>query len=487
MKLPSTSLLLGCLLLCMATENATAATVSISASTDASLFERNPNNNFGGNADFPVGTTRNGERSRGLVEFRPELGIPAGATILSATLHINVNKAPTIPASSTYEIRKVLMDWEEGNKTGLTGQAATDNEVTWNHRITPLTGWSSAGSIVGIDFSATASSTLSMGVLGPQSFVSTPQTVADVQAWLDEPSSNHGWVIMTRSEGTASTARRITSSEAASQGPILEIEYSLPLEITSSSIVDQDILITWSEGAPPYQLQRTESLAPLAWMNEGTTTTDTSARVPLGTGHQFFRVVEDFEASYTLTFQSAWSPSTHPDQYPGGAHWSGLVGGLHNGNVTFWKVGELASTGVKNVAEVGSKTAMLSEVNAAITAGTAGSTLSGSGNSGTGSVQLTFTANRAFPLATVITMIAPSPDWFAGVSGLELIDENGQWKDEVVVSLDLFDSGTDDGTTYTSANSVSSPPVQIFQRTGFPALVDSELVSFGSFTFSRNE
>lgn len=46
-------------------------------------------------------------------------------------------------------------------------------------------------------------------------------------------------------------------------------------------------------------------------------------------------------------------------------------------------------------------------------------------------------------------MIYPSPDWFVGVSGLELcISEGCQWEEKKEVLLFPWDAGTDSGTTY---------------------------------------
>ena len=39
-----------------------------------------------------------------------------------------------------------------------------------------------------------------------------------------------------------------------------------------------------------------------------------------------------------------------------------------------------------------------------------------------------FTVTTDHPLVTLITMIAPSPDWFVGVHGESLLDAGGQWR-----------------------------------------------------------
>ena len=54
-------------------------------------------------------------------------------------------------------------------------------------------------------------------------------------------------------------------------------------------------------------------------------------------------------------------------------------------------------------------------------------------------------------------MIAPSPDWFIGVNSVNLLDTNSNWKTSISLDLYAYDSGTDSGTNYTSANSVTNP------------------------------
>lgn len=183
---------------------------------------------------------------------------------------------------------------------------------------------------------------------------------------------------------------------------------------------------------------------------------------------------------YQVTFESTWSAATHPLGFPPSPHFSGLIGGTHSSDVSFWDEAALASTGIQNMAEVGSKIALTSEVNAAITAGTADAVISGGGiNPSPGTVAKTFTVDEAFPLVTLVAMLAPSPDWFVGVSGLPL-RENDAWNLEVVVDLIVYDAGTDSGVNYTSPDSPTVPPVPISQLTT-GAFAGNQVV--GTFTF----
>ena len=136
------------------------------------------------------------------------------------------------------------------------------------------------------------------------------------------------------------------------------------------------------------------------------------------------------------------------------------------------------------MAELGGKTTLLAEVNAALAAGTANRTLSGNGISGgAGTTTLRFQIDRTHPLVTLVTMIAPSPDWFAGVRGLPLI-ENGQWVQSKTVALFPWDTGTDSGATFASANFVSNPRGVITRIVTPPLGTNGYAPPMGTFTFT---
>ena len=87
-----------------------------------------------------------------------------------------------------------------------------------------------------------------------------------------------------------------------------------------------------------------------------------------------------------------------------------------------------------------------------------------------------------FPRVTLVTMIAPSPDWFVGISGESLLDEDGQWVSEKTFTLYPYDAGTDSGIDYTSPNADSDPAELIDSlRSQFP-FSDAPI---GTFTFTR--
>lgn len=187
--------------------------------------------------------------------------------------------------------------------------------------------------------------------------------------------------------------------------------------------------------------------------------------------------------SYTVTFQSTWSQQSHPHpagdaQFPATAHFSSLIGAIHNDQVTFWAPDTLASPGMEVMAETGG-TQILSgefeEAGAGVLAITTGPPLATT----PGSVVIdTITATHAFPLLTLVTMIAPSPDWFVGVADLLLLDDNDQWRDEIIVVLYPYDAGSDDGVDYRSSNVESTPHQLVANIRGESPFSDAPIGTF---------
>jgi hypothetical protein len=190
-------------------------------------------------------------------------------------------------------------------------------------------------------------------------------------------------------------------------------------------------------------------------------------------------------ARYRVTFEASWSAATHPTDFPGNAHFSGLIGGTHGPAVSFWQEGDLATEGIRLMAERGRQSPLDLEVGAAIGAGTAQHVLAGDDvPRSPGSASLEFDIGRDFPLVTLVTMVAPSPDWFVGVSGLSLI-ENGSWVSEKVVQLHPYDAGTDSGITFSSADIVTQPREPIHRISMGPLAEAAAVPDLGTFTFRR--
>jgi len=195
----------------------------------------------------------------------------------------------------------------------------------------------------------------------------------------------------------------------------------------------------------------------------------------------------EVSARYRLTFNASWSAQTHPVDFPASAHFSGLVGAVHNDQVNFWATGQIATAGIELMAETGDSTDLLTEVAGAISQGTAANAIEG-GNIALspGSVSVEFEVTRDHPMITVTSMVAPSPDWFVGVRDLSLFD-GVSFVERVVEDLAVYDSGTDSGEQFISDDLDTQPRIPISLLTSDPSDSDFQngLPSVGQFIIEK--
>ena len=150
-----------------------------------------------------------------------------------------------------------------------------------------------------------------------------------------------------------------------------------------------------------------------------------------------------------------------------------------------WESGGIASQGIEDMAELGSRTLLFNQISAMVGGGDVGAVLSGPGLSNSpASATYNFDISASYPLVSLTSMIAPSPDWFVGVHDLSLTDSNGQWYETLTVSLDPYDSGTDNGGTYVATNSDTQPQEPIANIRGDFPFSNAPVASF---TFTRTD
>ena len=157
-------------------------------------------------------------------------------------------------------------------------------------------------------------------------------------------------------------------------------------------------------------------------------------------------------AKYTVVFTPRWTKANFPLEYPDTSfihkpHFSGWIGTAHNDNYHVFAEGTMPTPGLEHLSEMGEHDPLNSEINAAIAAGN-GLALSESEPLKDFSQTVSFevTVDNAHPSAALVAMIAPSPDWFAGVD-VNLMD-NGGFVASKSVDVMAWDSGGDDGSTY---------------------------------------
>ena len=187
-------------------------------------------------------------------------------------------------------------------------------------------------------------------------------------------------------------------------------------------------------------------------------------------------------ASYRLTFQGTWTRSVTPGGVPGSAHFSPLIGAVHNDRTSFWSRGGRATRQIERVAELGLQSGLRTlmtrdpHVLAVLEKTPPGG--------GRASSTIEFQAARGYPLVTLVTMIAPSPDWFVGVSGLSLLDEEGDWLSSLHVELFPYDAGTEEGTEFSLSNPPTVPQGTITSIRGTGKFTERPMATL---TFERFE
>ncbi|MBK6942346.1 MAG: spondin domain-containing protein [Planctomycetes bacterium] len=185
-------------------------------------------------------------------------------------------------------------------------------------------------------------------------------------------------------------------------------------------------------------------------------------------------------AVYRVTFTSTWTDVTHPGAFPAGGHYSALVGATHRGNTRFWHKRGHASYGIEAMAEDGDPYPLAERVEARIAQGRADQVLLGSGLASPGSTSIVFTARRDFAYLTLVSMLAPSPDWFVGVSRLPL--RAGEvWTPTIEIPLRPWDAGTDQGKSFNSDDADSSGVVRRVRNKYFK----NSSPPVGTFTIER--
>jgi spore coat protein A len=201
-------------------------TAALGAAQDNTLYQTAAGTLSNG-AGTRMLTSKNagGQLRRSLVRF--DLGtIPAGATVQAATLTL-YNEEATNVADVT--LHRVTESWGEGASlatgNGDAGAPPSTGDATWIHRSYPATNWVTAGG----SFAATASAAASVTAAGSYAW-NTPALAADVQAFLDDPAANFGWIVRGKETGAGNALKSFDTRESAdpARRPRLEVTYVPP-------------------------------------------------------------------------------------------------------------------------------------------------------------------------------------------------------------------------------------------------------------------
>ena len=200
--------------------------IVLTASKDNTLFETTTGGvSDGAGIHLFTGRTNLGTRHRALIAFDLSQ-IPAGAKITAVTLTLHVSQ--TVAGTETLALHGVSADWGEGtSNAGIfrdgSGAASKTNDATWIHRFFSSTRWTNAGG----DFDPNTDSSAAAGSAGTDVvFTATTAMIARVQSWVDQPSTNFGWIVI-GNETASRSMKQLASREAmnTSERPTLAIDY----------------------------------------------------------------------------------------------------------------------------------------------------------------------------------------------------------------------------------------------------------------------
>jgi hypothetical protein len=220
------ALMLAPLLAFALTSAAWADLIAIGAARDNTLYQ-DPAGALsnGAGPNFFAGRNSAGLIRRGLIAFDIAAAVPAGSTIVGASLQLHVSQSNE-PASTA--LHRLIADWGEGasvaSGAGGGGGAAASGDATWIdrfHGAQPPLQWSAPGG----DFVPLASATAAASATG-FALWNSQQMVADIQGWLEQPATSFGWIVI-GDESISSTSMRFDSRENSdpSLRPLLTIEY----------------------------------------------------------------------------------------------------------------------------------------------------------------------------------------------------------------------------------------------------------------------
>ncbi len=213
-----------------------AATVTVAPAADTTIYqgidpgsgENFEDNSCGAGPELFSGVTADGLLRRGLLRFDVAAAVPPGSTINSVELSLLINRSGDNQVA-TMSLHPLQRAWGEGMvdcssiRGGGKGAPANPGDATWLDAAYQVTPWTSPGA----DYttaSAVASIGTANGDIAVWSSAASPLLTADVQGWLDNPASNHGWIVV-GDEARVPTARRFLSREGGTP-PQLEIDFT---------------------------------------------------------------------------------------------------------------------------------------------------------------------------------------------------------------------------------------------------------------------
>ncbi len=178
-----------------------------------------------------VGTT-GGRVTRGILRFDVASAVPAGARVTDVRFEAEVHASGAgAIGTADHSLHAVLADWGEGTTTGSgglwgegDGGPATPGSVTHLHTSYPSAFWQTPGG----DFEPDASGAFGAPTAGAV-VAQGPGMVADVQRWIDSPSSNLGWILKADDESRPARIYRTREYIGGALNAFLVITFEPPI------------------------------------------------------------------------------------------------------------------------------------------------------------------------------------------------------------------------------------------------------------------
>jgi|GEM_PF-1372587 len=202
-------------------------TVSIHPVKDNTIYDDMPppewSNGYGDN--LFTGMDAMGRLKRSLIKFDIANNIPAGAVISNVNLTMYCDR--TTVGAHTVRLHQVYTEWGEASSHAI-GQEGSPapaelGDATWNFRILNTNNWVAPGG----DYNSTGAAAQMVNSAGQYYTWSSGVMRTNVQNWLNNPSSNHGWIVV-GNEGGPVTSKRFSSrsNRTYDQRPVLEVTYT---------------------------------------------------------------------------------------------------------------------------------------------------------------------------------------------------------------------------------------------------------------------
>lgn len=241
---------IGALATLLATGAVSADATALQPAADNTIYEEGDTVSNGSGQHVFAGTAAAfAPPRRALLRFDVATAVPPGSTVTAVVLSLRLSRTASL--NQPVSAHRLLASWGEAGSdaNGMegTGTVAQPGDATWGFREWSTLAWA----VPGGDFFSPASATTTIG--GPclpenaqtaaciKYSWSSPAMVADVQSWIDQPSTNFGW-IMLGNESTAGSAKRFDSRESATSAnrPQLRVIFDPP-SAASGSVPDGNL------------------------------------------------------------------------------------------------------------------------------------------------------------------------------------------------------------------------------------------------------